>query len=165
MSLIKLFIVSIVILFFYSFHASVRKWYLTGVWVTTSLFKSPWIFLCILADLRNAVVWMDCIPSLIYKSSSSFTNTYVIVPRASIIIGITVTTVFSFPSGTVFISLFTFLQFHPEVSLNGKSHHSADSLFCLFAITRFGRLAKIKWSVFISKYQKTLCVSHVPDEF
>ena len=56
------------------------------------------------------------------------------------------------------IYLFTFLQFYPVVSQDGKIHNSASSLF-LLTITRSGRLDEIRWSVCISKSQWSLYVS------
>ena len=59
--------------------------------------KSPQVFrtlLSILVDLNNAVVWTVSTPPVISKSSSPCTNHLVTVPRAPIIIGITVTFMF-----------------------------------------------------------------------
>ena len=59
--------------------------------------KSPQVsltLLSILADLNNAVFWIVSTPTLIYKPSTPFTNSLVIVPRALITISITVTFIF-----------------------------------------------------------------------
>ena len=59
--------------------------------------KSPQVFrtlLSVLTDLNNAVVWMVSTRLLISKSSTPFTNPFMTVPRASIIINITVTLMF-----------------------------------------------------------------------
>ena len=56
--------------------------------------KSPQVFmtlLSILADLNNAVVWMVSTRSLIFKSSSRFINSLVIVQRVHITICIHIT--------------------------------------------------------------------------
>ena len=56
--------------------------------------KSPQVsrtLLSILADHNNVVVWMVSTRPLISKSSSHLTNPLLIVPRAPITIGITVT--------------------------------------------------------------------------
>ena len=47
------------------------------------------------------------------------------------------------------------------VCQDGKVHFSSSSLFFFFflTITRSGRLANIKWSVCISKFQRSLCLS------
>ena len=61
--------------------------------------KSPQVsrtLLSILADHNNALVWIVSTRFLIFKSSSPCTNTFVIVPSASITIGITVTFMFHF---------------------------------------------------------------------
>ena len=86
---------------------------------------------------------------LFSKSSSPCANPLVTVPRAQIIIGITVTfmfhCLFQFPSKVlVLISLFAFFQFYSEVSRDSKVHRSTCSLFhLLLIITRSGRLAMI----------------------
>ena len=59
--------------------------------------KSPQVsrtFLGILANLKNAVVWIVSIRPLVSKSPSPFTKPLVTVPRATITIGITVTFMF-----------------------------------------------------------------------
>ena len=59
--------------------------------------KSPLVsktLLNILADLKNAVIWMISTCPLIFKSSTPFTNLLRIVPSAPIIIGLTVTLIF-----------------------------------------------------------------------
>ena len=62
------------------------------------------------------------------------------------------------------ISLFAFLQFYPVLRRNGKVHYSTSSILFihlslfLFTITRSGCLAKIRWSVYISKSQRILCL-------
>ena len=99
--------------------------------------KSPQVsrtLLSLLADLNNAVVWMVPSRPLISKSSSSLTNPLLIVPSAPITIGITVTIMlhsfFSSLARSRYLSLyFTFLQFYPVVSRNGKIHYSVVSLY------------------------------------
>ena len=56
----------------------------------------------------------------------------------------------------VFILLFTFFQFYSMVSQDSK----VDNFVCFFflLIISSGRLAEIKWSVRMSKSQRTLCV-------
>ena len=59
--------------------------------------KFPQVFrtlFSILPDLSNAVVWIVSTRPLISKSSSPFTNPLMTVPRAQIIIGITVSFMF-----------------------------------------------------------------------
>ena len=82
----------------------------------------------ILADLNNAVVWMISTRPPTPKSSSSFNNPLVIVPRPPITIGIIVTfmflSFFRFLSKVeVLILLFTFLQFYSVVSRDCKVHN------------------------------------------
>ena len=100
---------------------------------------------------------------LISKSSTDCTNPLVIVPRALTMIGITVIfrfhSFFHFPGKVqLFILLLAFFRFYNLVSWDSKVHYSANSLFSL-SIIRFGRLAKIRWSVCFSK-----CVSHIPEQ-
>ena len=98
---------------------------------------------------------------LISKSSSPCTNPSVTVPRAPIIIVITVTFMFlSFFNSLArsrYLSLFAFFQFYPKVNRNDKVHYSAGSLF-LLTITRSGHLAEIRWSFCILKSFRSLCV-------
>ena len=60
---------------------------------------------------------------------------------------------FPFPSkAQVLNRLFAFLQLYSMVSEDHKVHNSANFFFfSLFFITKFGRLAEVKWSVCISK--------------
>ena len=98
--------------------------------------KSPQVsrtFLCILAVLNNAVVWMVSTPPPTSKSYSLFSNPLVIVPNAPITIGIIVTCMFhsffQFPSKVeVIILLFTFFQFYSVVSRDSKVEYFASSL-------------------------------------
>ena len=68
------------------FYIRVSWWSFTKFWVTTSLIKSPRTLLSILADLNYVVVWMVSTRPLISKSSSSFNNPLVTIPRAPITI-------------------------------------------------------------------------------
>ena len=128
--------------------------------------KSPQVsraLFSILVDLNNTVVWMVCTRPLISESSNPWINPLVAVPRAPIIISITVT--FMFHSFSQFLSkiqvlilLFAFFQLYSVVSLDIKVHNSASS-FLLLIIIRSGRLAEIRWSHCISKSQRSLCIS------
>ena len=115
------------------FHTSVSWWFFTRIWVTTSLLKSPLLFL---ADVNNAVVWMISTRLFISKSSSPCTNRLVTVPSAIITTGITVTLLFhSFFCSLIACLFWRFFQFYPVVSRNGKVHYSASSLiFCRFFV-------------------------------
>ena len=60
----------------------------------------------------------------------------------------------------VFILQFTFFQIYSVVSRNSKVHNLVSSLlFLLLIIIKSGRLADIRWSVCISKSQRSLWVS------
>ena len=92
--------------------------------------------LSILAVLNNAVVWMVSIRPPTSKSFGPFNNPLVIVPKAPITIGVTVTFIFhsffQLPSKVfIFILLFTLFQFYSVVSQDSKVDNFANSLlFC-----------------------------------
>ena len=92
-----------------------------------------------------------------------FSNPLVTVQNAPIRICTIVTfmfhSLFQFPSKVaVLLLLFTFFQFHDAVSRNSKVDNFASSLFFII-ITRAGLLAEIRWSVCMSKSNRSLCVS------
>ena len=73
---------------------------------------------------------------------------------------------FQFPRKVeVIIFLFTFFQFYSVVSRYSKVHNFANSHFLLLLlllllfIIRSGLLAEIRWSVYMSKSHRSLCVS------
>ena len=78
----------------------------------------------ILADFKNAVVWIVSTRPLISKSSSSCTNPLVTVSGAPSTIGITVTfmiqSFFQFPSKV----LFDFFQFYSVIGRDSKVYNS-----------------------------------------
>ena len=93
-------------------------------------------------------------------SSSSFNNTLRIVPSALVTIGITIVFLFYslFISRTRsrYSSLFS-VSFNYTVGMvNFTLRHV---LIYLLNITRSSRLAEIRWSVYISKSQRSLSVS------
>ena len=132
---------------FSAFHISVSWWLFIGVWVTASLLKSPGLF---------SVFW-------------SISSPPVTVPSAPITI--------ASPSLSCFIDFFSSLTrswywslFSLSFSFTqwsaGKVHFPAGSLslslslfFYLLTIIRSGRLAEIRWSVWISESQRILCIS------
>ena len=144
----------LLLLLFSSF--SRQRWPMVSRW-SLSDNKSPQvsrILLSILADLNNAVVWMvptrPLISESLYQSFGDCTkntnynryNRHFHVPQF-----------FQFPSKVqVLILLFIFFQFYCVVSWDSKF-----SLFLLI-ITRSDRLADIRWSVCISKSQRSLCI-------
>ena len=127
--------------------------------------KSPQVSrtLSILSDLNNVVVWMVSTHPLISKSSSPFTNPLVSVLRAPITIDITVSFMFhSFSSSlarswylSVFLLSFSFTLWSARMAKSTIQ----QVLFFLLTITRSGRLAKIRWSICISRSQRILYVS------
>ena len=129
--------------------------------------KSPHFsrtFLSILSDLSNAIVWIVSTHLLISKSSRPCTNSLVTVLRALITIGITVTFMFhSFFSSLArsrYLSFFSFAFNFTLWSVGTAKSTILQVLFLLLLIiTRFSRLAEIRWSVCISKSQRSLCVS------
>ena len=126
--------------------------------------------LCILADLNHAIVWMFSSCPVISKSSRPCTNPLVTVPRVLVINDITVSFMFhnffnSQARSKYFYFFFAFFQLYSVVSRDSKVHNlfGKFSFFFLFflvlIITRSGRLAEIRWSVCISKFHKSLCIS------
>ena len=100
----------------------------------------------------------------ISKSSRPFSNPLVTVPNAPITIGIILTSMFysffQFPSKVeVLILLFTFFKFFSVVSRDSKVDYFANSFFFLLIIIKSGLLAGIRWSVFMSKSHRSLCMS------
>ena len=160
-------IVVVVELVFYSLRIFLLQCILMVFHWNLSNKMSPQVsrtLLSILVDLNNVVVWMLS-TRLLSMSSSPCTNPLVTVPRAPITIGITVTFIlhrfffFQFPNEVqVLIFLFAFFQFYSVINWDSEVYNSA-SLFFLLIIKRSGRLAEIRWSVCISKSQRSLCVS------
>ena len=127
-----------------------------------------WTFLSILADYNNAVVWMVSTCLLISMSFCPFINHFGTVRTTPITTGISVAFMFldifsSLPCLGMYIS-FRMFKFYFVVCRDGKVHNSAGSLFFFFfffffTITKSVRIAEIRWSVCISKSQKSLCAS------
>ena len=118
--------------------------------------------LCILADLNNAVIWIVSTRPLISKSCSPFTNPLVTVPRAPITIGITVTLMFH--SFFNFLARSKYLFFSISFSFTLWSAETEKAtirqvLFFLLNLIKSCRLAKIRWSVCVSKSHTNLCLS------
>ena len=129
--------------------------------------KSPQVprtLLSTQADLSNAVVWMVFTRSLISKSSRPCTNPLVTLPSAPIPIGIIVTfmfNIFFFNSlaKSMYLSFFSlFFNFTLSSARTAKSTIRQVFPHFLLIITRSGCLAEIRWSVCISKFQRSLCV-------
>ena len=143
--------------------------FLTGVWVTTSLFKSPGTLLRILADLNNALVEMISTLPPISKFSSFCINPLVTVPRVPIIISITVsfmfTVFFNSLARSRYLSLFLFSFNFTLWSAWIAEFIIWHVLFFLLIITWSGRLAEIRWSVCMSKSHRSLCVSFSRTDF
>ena len=118
--------------------------------------------LSILADLKNAVVWIVSTRPLISKSFSPCINPNVTVPRAPIPIGITATftfhSFFNSRARSKYLSFFS-LIFNFTLFAETAKWTNLQDLPSLWIITRSGRLAEIKWSVCMSKSQMSLCAS------
>ena len=127
--------------------------------------------LSILADLNNAVVRTVFTCPFISKSSSSCINLLVTVSRTPSIIGITVTfmfhSLFNSQAKSCYLSFFSFSFNFTLWSVGTVKCTIRQVLFFLFFffflvavdITRSGRLAEIRWCVFISKSRRSLCIS------
>ena len=97
------------------------------------------------------------------KLSKPLNNPLVTGPKAPIIIRIIVTLMFhsffQFSSKVeVLILLLAFFQFYSVVSRERKVNNFANPIFLLIDI-RSGLLAEIRWSVCMSKFHRSLCVS------
>ena len=147
----------IIILLFWEFFTSANA---DGFSLDFEWQQVSWTLLIILADLNNAVVLMVSTHPLISKSSSSCTNLFVTVLSPPVTIGITVTFMFhSFFSFLArYLSLFL-LSFSFTMWPARTAKSTIWQILFLLIVTRFGHLAKIWWSVYISKSQRILRVS------
>ena len=106
--------------------------------------------------------WMVTTRPLISESSSPFINPLVTVESAPIAIGITVTFMFhsfSVPSKDKYRELIFVFAFFCFARWQSPLFSSFFFFFFFLTMTRFGRLPEIRWSVFISNSQRSLCVS------
>ena len=128
--------------------------------------KSPQVsrtLLSIMAVFNNAVVWMVSTRPPTSKSSRPFNNPLVTVPKAPIIICIIVTFMFHsfFHSLARSMCLLFFSHSFCFILWSARTAKSTilQIFFLLLIIIRSGLLAKIRWSVCISKFHRSLCVS------
>ena len=113
--------------------------------------------LSILAVLNNAVIWIVSTVPPNSKSSSPFINPFVTAPNAPITIGISVNCMFHIAFNSqarsrylsFFSHSFSFICFQPII---------LQVLFFLLIIITSCLLTEIKWSVYMSKSHKSLCV-------
>ena len=147
------------------FHISFSWWRMVFHW-SLSDSMSPQVsrtLLSILADLNNAVVWTVSTRPVIFKSSIFWTNLLVTVPSPPITICIIVT--FKFHSYFNSLARWSYLSlFSHYFSFTLWSAWTAKSTILqvhsvLLIIMRSGRLAEVRWSVCISKSQRSLCIS------
>ena len=128
--------------------------------------KSPLVsrtLLSILAVFYNAVVWMVSTRPPTSKSSRPFINPLVTVPKAPITFGIIVTFMFHSVVNSLarsrYLSRFSH-SFSFILWSAGTAKLTILQIFLLLLIIiRSGLLADIRWSVCISKYHGSLCVS------
>ena len=135
--------------------------------------KSPQVsrnLLSILAVFNNAVLWMVPTRLLTSKSSRSFNNSLVTVPQEPITTGIIVTIMFYIFFNSLarlrYLSLFSH-SFSFILWSAGKAKSAILQIlsvffffFCCWLLLRSGLRAEIRWSVFIWKSQRSLCVCH-----
>ena len=125
--------------------------------------KSPLVtrtLFSVLDGLNNVVVRIVSTHPLISKFSSPFINPLVTIPRAPIIISITVTFIFHIFFPVLWQGLSSYLSFSLSFSFTLWSARTAKSniqqvlnfFFFLLTITWFCHMAKIRRSVCISKY-------------
>ena len=125
--------------------------------------KSPQVsrtLLTIQADLNNAIVWMVSTLPFISKSSSLFINPLVTVPKIPITVGIIVT--FMFHSFFIslekssYLSFFSF-SFNFTLLSAGTGKSTILQILIFFKIIFWsGHLTEIKWSICMSKYQRSV---------
>ena len=116
--------------------------FFTGVWVTASVLVSPGHFS--VTVLINAVVWIVSTRPLTSKSSSSFNNPLVTVPKAPITIGIIVTSMFH-----IFLILQqgrgTYSSFHILSVLFCGQPRQQNRQFCKFSFFCWLLLGLVFW--------------------
>ena len=125
----------------------------------------------ILSILNNAAVRMVSTHTHISESSNPFNNPLVTVPKAPITTGIIVIFMFhSFLNSrakprylSFFSHSFSFILWSAEIA----KLTILQILFFLLIIIRCSLLAEIRWSMCMSKYHRSLCVSfsrivHIP---
>ena len=128
--------------------------------------KSPQVSktrLRILAVFNNAVVWMVSSRPPTSKSSSPFNNPLLTVTKAPITTGTIVTFMFySFFNSLArsrYLSFFSYSFSFILWSVGTAKTTILQVLFFLLIIIRYGLLAAIRWSVYLSKSHRSLCVS------
>ena len=115
-----------------------------------------------LSDSKSPVVWMVFTHPLISKSSSLCINPLVTVPRAPITIDVTVLQFFfNSLAGSRHLFLFRFLSIllYVQPAQQSPQFSKFSSFLLLLTVMRCGRLAEIRGSVCISKFQRSLRVS------
>ena len=115
----------------------------------------------ILVILNNVVVWMVSTRPPTSMSSSPFSNPLVTVPRVSITIVIIVTCMFHsfFNSQARFRYISFFSHYFSFILWSAGTAKSAILQFLYFFIINWsGLLAEIRWSVWMSKSHRSLCV-------
>ena len=113
--------------------------------------------LSILAVLNNAVFWMVTTSLPTSKFSCPFSNPSVTVPKVPITIGIIVTCMFhSFFNSLTRSRYLSFFSYSFSGQPGQQSRQYCTFSFLLFFI-RSG-LLEIRWSVFMSKSNRSLCV-------
>ena len=117
--------------------------------------------LSILAVVNDAVVWMVSTRLTTPKSSSHSSNPLVTVLKAPLTIGIIVTFIFHFFSlaRSRYLSFFSHSFSFILWSAGTAKSTILQVLFFLLINIRSVLLAEIRWSVCISKSQRSLCVS------
>ena len=114
--------------------------------------KSPGVsrtLLSILADLNNAVIWIVSTHPLISQSSNPLINHLLIVPRASITIGIIATfmqkSFFNSQARFTYLSFFS-LSFNFTLWSAGSTKSTILQVLFFFFFFFFGHYYKIGWS-------------------
>ena len=125
--------------------------------------KVSWTLHSILAVLNNAIVWMVSSRPPTSKSSSLLNNPLVSVPKAPITIGIIVTFMFHRFFNSLarlrYLSFFSLSFSFVLCSAGTVKSTILQVLFLLLITIRSGLLAEIRWSICMSKFHRSLCMS------
>ena len=130
--------------------------------------KFPWVsrtLLGILAVLNNAVVWMVSTRPPTSKSSNPFSNPLVTVPNAPTTIGMIVICIFHSFFHSLAKSWYLSFFSHSFSFILWSAGTATSTIlqflffFFLLIIIRSGLLFEIRWSVYMSKSHRSLCVS------
>ena len=136
-------------------------WFSTGVWMTANLPMSPGTFLVFWPTLKTQLFGWS--PLVLLFPSLPVPLPIILATVLSVPITIVITITFIFRSFfrslamSRFLSLFS-LSFNFTPLSTGTAKSTIQQLLFRLIISRSGRLAEMRWSVFILKSQRSLCI-------